>query len=437
MIMHSSIRSLLRVAPCALLLAACSGEDAVGSSATYTTSASASTTTETATTTTTGESESATEGTVSESDTEATTTTTTGTTTAAEPLVVDCGAPPPGAVGAEYSHMPTVEGGVPGYSWSAEGLPEGLEINGFTGAITGEPAVSGDFTVELTVEDSEGMTAMATCAGLAVADGLSVDLSGLEGPCITGAGSLLDYVQGGDGGAITCSVPGGTGNGKLPAGITVNPETCAIEGSISETRYGTWAWIVEASQSGVEIHVPYCATQDEQAPGAYTITGMHSGGAGDALTPATADFAPGELLKFDGDGEPRFEITTECGNACFYGYVYAVSSSLFGGGPCKEDSDGCYGLCPLVDDPNEEDGDKQGNCSLLPAMGFPKEGFVHEMWSKGDVPSASFENRPWIVQWSIDYCISTDDSACKTKSDILENGSGSNLEFAVIMRPKG
>ncbi len=428
-------RILLCAAPSILLLA-CTGEDSVGSSATYTSASATTTATMTATmtessSTSQGESESDTEGTVTDSDT----TTTTGTTAVVDPLMVECGDPPGGAVGAKYQHAPVASGGVPGYSWSVEGLPEGLDINKFTGAISGEPAVAGEYTFELTVSDSEGTMAMATCPGVTIADGFKIDLEGLGDPCISGNASLLDYVDGGDGGAIACSVPGGTGNGKLPAGITINAETCEIEGTITDTRYGTWAWIVRASQSGVDVFVPYCATQDEQAPGAYTIKGTHSGG--DQLTPAAGAFEADQLLKFDGDGEPRFEVTTECGNACFYGYVYSVSPSPFGGGACKSDSDGCFGLCPLVNDPNEEDGDKQVSCSLLPEMGLPKEGFVHEMWSKGDVPSSKFADRPWILQWSIDYCISTKNTACNTKADILANGSGSNLEFAVIMRPKG
>ncbi len=423
-----------------MLLLACTGEGSVGSSATYTTASATTTATMTATmtegsSTTASESESESEGTATESESGTDTTTTTGTTAVVDPLVVECGTPPGGAVGAKYKHAPTANGGVPGYTWSAEGLPEGLDINTFTGALSGEPAVAGEYTFELSVSDSEGSEAMTTCPGVTIADSLKIDLDGLDGPCITGSASLLDYVDGGDGAAITCSVPGGTGNGKLPAGITINAETCEIEGAINEARYGTWAWIVKASQNGVEVFVPYCATQNEQAPGAYAIKGTHSGG--DQLTPAAGSFEVGELVKFDGEGEPRFEVTTECGNACFYGYVYSVSPSPFGGGACKGDKDGCYGLCPLVNDPDEDDGDKQVSCSLLPEMGLPKEGFVHEMWSKGDVPAVKFEDRPWILQWSIDYCISTKNTACNTKADILANGSGSNLEFAVIMRPKG
>ncbi|MEZ4381177.1 MAG: Ig domain-containing protein [Nannocystaceae bacterium] len=428
-------RALLLAAPCALLLAACNGDDeGVGSSATYTTSA----TSTTSTSSTGSESESdTTTASGSESDSDTTTTTTTGETTAVpDPLVIDCLEPPGAAVDADYSHSPEVSGGVPGYSWGADGLPEGLTINEFTGQISGAPTTPGDYAIDLTVTDSDGAVAMTTCPLVTVGDKLSVDLDGLDGPCITAGGSLLDYVSGGDGSGITCTTPGGTGNGKLPAGITVDAASCAIEGTIAETRFGTWAWIVRGEQSGVEIYVPYCATQGQQAADAYSIVGTHSGGAGDELTPVSATFTPGEPLKFDGDGEPRFEVTTECGNACFYGYFYSVSSSPFGGGACQDDADGCYGLCPLIDDPNEPDGDKAVSCTLLPEMNLPKEGFAHEMWAKGDVPTEDFADRAWILQWGIDYCVSTSDVACTSKDNIIANGKDTNLEFAIIMRPE-
>ncbi|MCB9570339.1 MAG: putative Ig domain-containing protein [Myxococcales bacterium] len=422
--------SVLLAVPCAVLLVACGDDEGAGSSATYTTtSTSTSTSSTTDATATDTDATTSTGGSASDS---ATTSTSGETTAVADPLVVECGAPPMGAEGADYTHVPSASGGVPGYMWAATGLPDGLSINEFSGAITGQPTLAGDYEIELTVTDKEGTMAMTTCPLVTVGGKLSVDLEGV-GPCIKDKGSLLDYIQGGDGSEIVCSTPGGTGNGKLPAGITVDPGACTIQGSIAETRYGTWVWIVRAAQSGVEIYVPYCATQDQQGPDSYKIIGTHSGG--DQLTPAVATFDPDQPVKFDGDGEPHFEITTTCGNACFYGYYYGVSSSPFGGGACKDDADGCYGLCPLVPDPNEPDGDKQISCTLLPEMGLPKEGFSHELWSKGDVPADDFKDRPWVLQWSIDYCISTDGGACTNKANILANGKDSNLEFAVIMQP--
>jgi hypothetical protein len=65
-----------------------------------------------------------------------------------------------------------------------------------------------------------------------------------------------------------------------------------------------------------------------------------------------------------------------------------------------------------------------------------KTGFAHEMWAKGDVPPVEFASRPFIVQWSIDYCLSDVQADCAGKAAILANGDGSNLEFPVIIRPQ-
>ena len=426
-------RALLGLPVAALL--ACSGDESVGSSGTYTSASTTSASTTTDSTASSSSSSSSSSG-ASETDTSTGSTSTSSTTGVVDPLLVDCGDPPKGAEGANYQHTPSASGGVPGYTWSASGLADGLSINEFTGVISGTPTVAGLYTFELSVTDTKGTMAMTTCPSIEVAAGLSIDLGGIDAPCISGDGSLLDYVKGGDGSAIACSAPGGTGNGKLPAGLGVDADTCKIVGSMEETRYGTWVWMVRAVQNGAEAWVPYCATQSQQAPKAYKIAGTHSGGK-DQLAPAVGSFKDGAALLFDGDGEPKFEVTTTCGNTCFYSFYYSVSASPFGGGECLADKDGCFGLCPLVPDMNEPDGDTQTKCTLLPEMGLPKEGFRHEMWAKGAPAADAYKGRPWVLQYSIDYCISTSDTACVGKDNILKNGGGSNLEFAVIMQPSG
>lgn len=363
---------------------------------------------------------------------------TTSTTAPPDPLTVDCEAPPSSAVGANYSHQPSAAGGTPDYTWSAKGLPDGLTIDPNTGEITGAPTAAGDFAFELTVTDEAGQMASADCPALVVNDKLSVDLDAISGPCILEGETILDFVTGGDGSPITCVAPKGTGDGKVPQGITIDKDTCEIVGSIAETRYGTWAWIVRASQSGVDVYAPYCATQDQQAPKAYTIVGDHSGGKDNELEPLELGFKPESPLLLDGDADPYFEVTRDaCGGSCFFGFAYTVSSSPFGLGACNDDKDKCFGLCPLVPDANEPDGDKQIGCSLVPKNMNPKIGFAHEMWAKGDAPPSDFADRPFVMQWGIDYCISTVQADCTGKQAILDNGDNSNLEFAVILRPQG
>jgi hypothetical protein len=354
-----------------------------------------------------------------------------------DPLTVDCGTPPNGAAAAKYSHQPTADGGSPAYTWSANNLPDGLTIDPDTGAITGAPTTPGDYVFELVVMDSDGMSAKTECPSVNINDQLGVDLEAMPGPCITGEESLLDYVFGGDGTPIECIAPKGVGDGTLPAGITIDKQACTITGAITETRYGTFAWIVRGRQSGVDVFVPYCATQDKQAPNAYDIIGSHSGMLDNELEPIELTVNPADPLRFDGDADPAFVIDKgACGASCFFGFLYQVSPTPFGTGECAGDKDKCFGLCPLVADANEPDGDKQIGCSLVPAMG-PKTGFAHELWAKGDVPPAEFQTRPFILQWLIDYCVSNVMGECTGKDAILANGDGSNLAFPVIVRPQG
>ncbi len=355
---------------------------------------------------------------------------------APDPLTIDCKQPPLGAKAAMYSHQPSAAGGVPGYAWTAMGLPVGLTINAGTGEITGVPEETGDFVFELGVTDTEGVTAMTSCPGVTINDQLGVDLDAMAGPCITEGESIADYLLGGDDSPVECVAPQGLGDGSLPAGIIIDSATCEITGTITDTRYGTWAWIVRARQSGVDVFAPYCATQDKQIATAYKIVGSHSGKPDNALEPLVLPSPINDPLRLDGDADPLFVVDKGvCGNSCFFGFAYKVSTSPFGTGPCTQDKDKCFGLCPLIADANEPDGDKQIGCSLVPAMG-QKTGFAHEMWAKGDVIPDDFATRPFILQWSIDYCLSDVQANCAGKAAILANGGGTNLEFPVIVRPQ-
>ena len=421
-----------------LTLPACgSDEDVGGSSDSQTTKPPTTDSTSTTDTPTMGATDSDTNPPTSTGE-PPTTSSATDTTTAPppDPLMVDCGAPPSGAKAAKYKHQPSATGGTPGYTWSAIGLPAGLSIDAVSGQISGASQDVGDFVFELTVMDSDGMSAMTSCPSVNFNDQLSVDLDAIDGPCLVAGDSLKDYITGGDGSPLECVAPKGIGDGTLPAGITIDKTECKITGSITETRYGTYAWIVRARQSGVDVYAPFCATQDKQAPKAYSIVGNHSGKLDNELEPLVLSTKADQSLLLDGDADPGFVVDKgACGATCFFGFAYTVSPSPFGTGACNDDKDKCFGLCPLIADANEPDGDKQIGCSLVPKMGL-KTGFAHEMWAKGDVPPDEFKTRPFILQWAIDYCLTTVNGNCTGKDAILANGDDSNLAFAVIVRPQ-
>ncbi len=348
--------------------------------------------------------------------------------TSGDPLMLDCDMLPKAAVDADFESFFGASGGAPAYTYSADGLPDGLVLEGSTGYIFGVPTTAGVYDVNVTVEDSQGTQEMGVCT-INVNEKIHADLSGLNTPCLGMGQSLLDYIVGGTGEDITCSIPGGYGNGKQPDGIQVNPETCVLEGFVAETTYGTWAFIVAGEQSGTTVYAPYCASQTNQAPGAYEITGTHAGG--DHLVPATGTFSADTPIKFDGNQEPSFLIEHICGNPCTYNSIAAFTGSPFGSGACSDDADGCIGICPLEPDQNEPDGDKQQECPALQN----NTGFRHEVWAKGDPVPEGFTDRPWIISFLFQHCMSNNPADCEGADNIIQNGK-TNLEFSIIMNPE-
>ena len=82
------------------------------------------------------------------------------------------GTPGAATVGAAYSFTPAASGGTPGYTFAvvAGTLPDGLSINGSTGAVTGTPTTAGTSSgITIRVTDSLGATADLS--------GLSIDVS--------------------------------------------------------------------------------------------------------------------------------------------------------------------------------------------------------------------------------------------------------------------
>lgn len=355
-----------------------------------------------------------------------------GSDSGGDVLEVQCGTDPlRAAVGGTFTTTITATGGDGNYTFDGV-LPMGLAIDPATGVVTGMPLVEGASMLEITVTDGSGLTGAGVCP-LEISPQLEVDLAIETVPyCLTGAAgdTLNDLVVAGtgDGTPITCDHTNGTGNGHLPTGITIT-ETCEVQGNVTEDRYGTWAFIVRGTQSGAEVFVPYCVTNDEQ--GTFTITADHSGRTDNALEPKLVTFDPTEPA-FAGDpGDPviRAVDPNACGDGTcnFYGYSFFIYSSAFDLEPdiYDEDNDGeTNDSKPIVVD----------NAAFDDGNGDPV-GMQHglRLSSNGQV-EAPLDTRPWVATLHLDYCLGQNNMDCPS-DDISANADGFFV-FSTIMVPR-
>ncbi len=335
-------------------------------------------------------------------------------TTAAPQAEVRCAEPPSAAVGADYEHAFEVEPEA-SWTWSAAGLPPGLSLSPISGTLSGSPTEAGSFAVSVEVQGSGG-EGQASCT-LEVAPALSVDLEALARPCLGPADALADVLVGGDGSPVTCSTPAGNGDGSRPAGVTVDPDACTIEGAPTPDEFGTWVWITEVEQSGAQAYVPFCITQDTPPAGAFEVTMTADGDPNALLEPRLGTFTPGEPVSFDGGGDPQVVVVGGCGTgACFYGFSFLVGASPLGG-DCGQDP--CFDLSPSA---IVEDGD--GN----------PIGFSHEMFALGPPVPRSASPRPFVLPWELTYCIADNGEDCDGNANIVAN-AGAHVHVSLLMQP--
>jgi hypothetical protein len=143
---------------------------------------------------------------------------------------------PDAQVGAAYDQTIAASGGTTPYRWSvsAGSLPAGLSLDPAVGVLTGTPSATGQDSFTVTLTDADGLTASKGYT-------LEVDAAPaapLAPPSITTT-SLPDGLDGAPY-AVTPDVSGGTGpytfwlsSGTLPSGLSLNPTTGTINGTVS------------------------------------------------------------------------------------------------------------------------------------------------------------------------------------------------------------
>lgn len=330
-------------------------------------------------------------------------------------LVVDCASLPVTAEGAQYSQSPTITGQLDGatYRHTARDLPAGLAIDERTGVISGRvEAERGAYDFEVTIEDvddPEAYSATGTCR-LEVRPRLTAPIA-VDTACLRPGQDLRDLVVDGtgDGTPITCDAPGGSGNGRKPNGVEVDPERCTVTGTIAEERYGTWVFVMRGTQSGAQVFVPYCVEND--VPQGYEIVARHSGNDYAALVPVTREYDPTAPFSVGTDMDPRYEVIAPdaCGASCFFKYEFLRTQAPLG-------DDGIFSLAPdglLQDDMGEN------------------IGFYHELRVSGPPVPEEFRERPWVLSASLSYCISDSPGVC----DEPAAAGDAAFEFGLIMVP--
>lgn len=128
-----------------------------------------------------------------------------------------------------YDQHVETGGGVSPVTFALSGgsLPAGLSLNAGTGAITGTPSASGAYTFTVEATDSTGSNATHTYAGT-IAAPLAIVTPTIPVPEVGAPYSQTVSTTGGAG-PFTFAVTGGT----LPAGLTLDPHTGVISGTLA------------------------------------------------------------------------------------------------------------------------------------------------------------------------------------------------------------
>jgi hypothetical protein len=135
-------------------------------------------------------------------------------------LVITTASLPNGRINTAYTPTTlTATGGLTPYNWTATGLPTGLTLAAGTGVLSGTPTVSGPFTVNVTLTDSSGQTALASLA-LEIVPKLAITTASLPNgrintaypaTTLTATGGLTPYNWTATGLPIGTTLAAGTG----------------------------------------------------------------------------------------------------------------------------------------------------------------------------------------------------------------------------------
>ncbi|WP_371108270.1 putative Ig domain-containing protein [Rhizobium sp. RCC_161_2] len=154
-----------------------------------------------------------------------------------------------GMVGTAYNQTVTASGGTSPYSYSATGtLPAGLTLNHSTGAITGTPTTTGNYSFSVTATDANNVTISAAYT-IAIAPPPATFVFSPSGGALADAMAGEAYSQ-------QISATGGTGvkiyslaSGSLPNGMVLNISTGQLTGPLASGTQGDYSFTIGVRDS--------------------------------------------------------------------------------------------------------------------------------------------------------------------------------------------
>jgi hypothetical protein len=195
---------------------------------------------------------------------------------------------PAGTFGQPFSQPLSASGGAPPYTWSALGLPDGLQIDAAAGMISGVPQTGGSFSFAITATDSARTTATArflltigmpaippvTITGLSStanpADQPTIQLqlaSPYPAPVVAQLNLTFTSDAGGNDSSIQFATGGRTASVTIPAGNTVPDGTLAIQtGTVAGTIQITATQFTSYGVDVTPAPAPVQSTRIKPAP---------------------------------------------------------------------------------------------------------------------------------------------------------------------------
>lgn len=178
----------------------------------------------------------------------------------ASPLRITTTSLPGGSVVNAYQATLAATGGVPGYTWSFGGLPDGV-IGSTSGGLSGTPSRPGTFAVSATVTDSKGSKAASAFSVTITAPAIEITTASLPNPLAATAYNATLAATGGVP-PFTWSATGApAGIGVSAAGVISGTTTATgpftisvtVQDSVGTTASRSFPITVGVPQTGVNV----------------------------------------------------------------------------------------------------------------------------------------------------------------------------------------